>query len=768
VGRIRGRRRWVGGCALVAALVAVAIAGTAMAGVRPHRAIAAQTSVLGPPPAWAVVNPCLPVIALPHAVGVGKPVTAHAGPENADAPGCSSVKGQSWRWTFHGVAVPGCAVNATKCVLRSPTPTAEWEPFCAVGTTGGLTSCDYVEILPKGLFDLSGTVSSAADPSQAAGVTVHASGPGGGQTTLTDSHGNYAFAEKSGRYTVTVRPGGGAGTKVTPPSRTVSVHADLTGVDFRLGADVDHVSVTVSPAGVPASGTGMADITITDRDGQGVPVAGKVVKIEPPIEYQAPGLVCDDSARLVYPSRLSDGTLLGSSFTRVTDGAGQIHLRAFLGTVAGAWAINAGEPDEPRSDWGSDTLTIAAHGGAGSLTPELPALLVAASDSTLADFHHAGIDNVLTWLGALSTGPNAGVLNGVAFLPIWARDASGTVNVGVVLYADSPAVRQSLMNYLTGASATPPPEEQAVVIDVAKMQELLFGTRLAGHEVNTVGYRLPSLQEWQSGGVIDVGENAKGQPRHLPIPARGVPHFGFAVPQGNEGLEYGFGPYPPFGAGPAAQAAFNKCVAYTFATSVTPHSPISVVVHGHHGTAVGVPVKGAPVDTLPGATLTYHGRRTLSILAPPGGYSVQVTGIGSGPATLVLDEGGRGTIASRVFTFRVARGRHGTIAPGARTMRFGHRVIHATAGLPLRVRGLPSRLRRGHRTSLRLRVKDQFGTAAGGVTVAVSGPGIGHLTATTAAGGTVSVTVDPRRRGVVKLVLSGPGYARTVQRIRVR
>jgi hypothetical protein len=767
VGQIRGRGRWLLVCALTAALVAVAIVGVSMAGARSDRAIGAQTSVLGPPPPWAVVNPCLPVTALPHAVSLGKAVTAHAGPANPDAPGCGSVKGQSWRWTFRGIAIPGCAVGAATCVLRAHTPTAEWQPLCAVGTTGGLTSCDYVEILPQGLFDLSGTVSASTGSSQVAGVTVHASGPGGGQTTVTDSHGNYAFAEKPGHYTVTVRPGSGA-TKVNPASRTVAVHGDVTGVDFRLGPDVDHVTVTVSPAGVSASGTGMADVTITDRDSQGAPATGKTVKIEPPIEYKAPGLVCDDSARLVYPSRLNGGSLLGASFTRVTDGAGQIHLTVFLGTVAGTWSIDAGEPAEPRSDWGSDTLTIGAHGGAGSLTPELPALLVAASDSTLADFHHAGVDNVLTWLGALSTGPDSGVLNGVGFLPIWARDASGTVNVGVVLYADSPAVRQSLMSYLTGASATPPPEEQAVVIDVAKMQELLFGTRLAGHDVNTVGYRLPSLQEWQSGGVIDVGENAKGQPRHLPIPARGVPHFGFAAPQGNEGLEYGFGPYPPFGAGPAAQAAFNKCVAYTFATSVTPHSPISVVMHGHHGTAVGVPVKGAAIDAMPGAVLTYHGRRTLSILAPPGGYSVQVTGIGSGPATLVLNQGRRGTIASRVFTFHVVRGRHGTIAPGARTMRFGGHRIHATAGLPLRVSGLPKRLHRGRRASLKLRVRDQFGAAAGGLTVAVAGPGIGHLTASTAANGKVSLSVDPRKRGVVKLTLSGPGYARTVRRVKVR
>src|ERR1700761_843310 len=134
----------------VCAVVSVLAAGAGAAVAVSSRSIATQTSVLGPPPPWAELNPCLPVIALPHAVSVGKPITAHAGPEDADLPGCATVKGESWHWIFHNEPVPGCAVNATKCVLRAHTPTAEWAPLCADGVTGGVTPCDYVQVPPTG------------------------------------------------------------------------------------------------------------------------------------------------------------------------------------------------------------------------------------------------------------------------------------------------------------------------------------------------------------------------------------------------------------------------------------------------------------------------------------------------------------------------------------------------------------------------------------------------------------------------------------------
>ena len=101
-------------------------------------------------------------------------------------------------------------------------------------------------------------------------------------------------------------------------------------------------------------------------------------------------------------------------------------------------------------------------------------------------------------------------------------------------------------------------------------------------------------------------------------------------------------------------------------------------------------------------------------------------------------------------------------------MRFGGRVIRASAGLPLRIRGLPRRLHRGHRVTFALRLRDQFGSPAAGVTVTASGSGVHRLTATTARNGTVKLSLVPGRRGVVKLTLTGPGYAHTIKRVRVR
>jgi hypothetical protein len=189
---------------------------------------------------------------------------------------------------------------------------------------------------------------------------------------------------------------------------------------------------------------------------------------------------------------------------------------------------------------------------------------VAASNNRLTDYHQGGLADVLDWLGRLKTrgGEDAGVLRGVGFAPVWGRDPSGRVHVGVVLFADAYDVRKKVFAYLDGQESRPefvPAEDEAVVIDVAKMRELQFGTALAGHPVNTVGYRLPSLTEWADGGVINIGENIKGEERKLPIEARGRARFGFFQPIGDESLTYEYGPYPQFGSDDAL-TTFNRCV----------------------------------------------------------------------------------------------------------------------------------------------------------------------------------------------------------------
>lgn len=119
-------------------------------------------------------------------------------------------------------------------------------------------------------------------------------------------------------------------------------------------------------------------------------------------------------------------------------------------------------------------------------------------------------------------------------------------------------MRQRVFDFLDGKTDQMPPETQAIVIDITKMDEFLFGTTLAGQTAVAVGYRFPSLGEWWHRGVIGIGENAAGQGRTLPIIARGRPHSGFVHPTGNQDLTYGYGPYPP--AANDMTAAFDRCV----------------------------------------------------------------------------------------------------------------------------------------------------------------------------------------------------------------
>ncbi len=178
------------------------------------------------------------------------------------------------------------------------------------------------------------------------------------------------------------------------------------------------------------------------RHDSGDPVANATIHIEPPLIYgenKPPALVCDDSARLVSPTRQVGGALEGFSFDRTTDSAGQVHLTVFTGAVVGEWPLDALEKSTPGTDRVFAGLNVVPAGGNGQLPAELTSLLAAAADNSLADFSGSAQRTALAWLGRLA-GPS-GALQGVAFAPIYAVDAVGTTNAGVVLFANGPAVR---------------------------------------------------------------------------------------------------------------------------------------------------------------------------------------------------------------------------------------------------------------------------------------------------------------------------------------
>ena len=92
----------------------------------------------------------------------------------------------------------------------------------------------------------------------------------------------------------------------------------------------------------------------------------------------------------------------------------------------------------------------------------------------------------------------------------------------------------------------------------------------------------------------------------------------------------------------------------------------------------------------------------------------------------------------QVFALRARRRATGTLtlSPSgvATTLRFGGTSVRAHAGMTLRFRGLPARLRPRRPASLRLRVLSQFGAPVASALVTVTGDGLA-LTAVTGPGG---------------------------------
>jgi hypothetical protein len=773
---MRGRIR-IGGSAIasVGVLLCLLTAAPAQA-----RAVSAFTASLGPAPeactganfefGACVVQTRLGTLSLsPHVVHAGGVLTGTVGltgnypiswPDVTASPSGSFNPGLS--------SITPCKSTETTCQwkISAGTPSSTSWQFIQVGITnnqGTGVSREYFAILGKDEFELSGKVSDVAGAG-VPGVQVLAKGPET-TTATTGAGGSYSMILKRGTYTVTPTL---AKQKFSPRSSSVSLTSDRT-ADFSEQSNVDKVSVSVDSASLPASGFGQTGITITDQNAEGEPVEGQTVKISPPLSYEVPALVCDSTGRLAYPSTLNDGSVLGSSFQRITDGSGQIHLTGLFGAVPGSWLIEAGEPTAPLSGYGHASVDVTPSGGSPRLPDALASLLIAAAEHNVANLSAEPQRNVLEWLGRVQ-----GEIGGLGFLPIHSVDAAGSPQAGVVIYANTPAVRDDVMDYLRGSSTNPPGEEQAVVIDIASVRQLRIGSLLAGHPTDQVPYRLPSIGDWANGTTIQISTADQGffnKEAKIPIPARGRPEFGFAHPSGAENLIYGYGPYPPLTSELAQQELFNRCVTRQFSTSITPHSPVTVTVTDASGKASGLTPAGVATAEVPGSIVSSSGKVLRGITMPEGSYKLKVTGTGSGPATLVIDSAGGSAVSSRVFHFRSARGKSGTISITtgriSSSMRFGGHVVHASSGLTLKVGGLPRKLARHKHSSLELRVREQLGHAAAGVTVTATGVAGKHIT-TAGPNGVLSLRLTPARRGKVKLTFSGPGYARLTRTISVR
>lgn len=502
-------------------------------------------------------------ITVAHAIyKVGQMMSASA--KRKDTAGC----GSSFAW---GPAMPvgkvlsGCRPGNSSCVILATTPTQDGAAaWCISNGPGGAAwnSCVSYIVVDKGALIEGYARSPQGAP--VGGLVVGASGAGGSTQAVTDQNGLYALSVDPGTYTIRplrmMTPGR---VSFSPDSTSRTVEANqVVRADFTV-AEPSALSIALNPTSVPASGLATVGITITDTSAAGQPVVGAHIIVEPPVELGTHGIanavLCNAADQLVSPERLNDGTLLGQHFTATTDGSGQVQFTLYVGTLAGVWTIGAYQPGADGAPRVSASLTVEPAGsGTGTLDDELVALLHSQPSPTLAK---PGSEqrNVLEWLGQ-DILPQ---LPSVAYAPIHTVNATGQIESGVVLFANTPDVRSDVLRYLDGSTNFAPPETQAVVIDSSNTKWLTGILTASGAKATVIPWRLPSLLEWGMGGQIMIvlpGQTFSGEVVVVPEKAHGRPSFGLVDPVGHEDLLYGYGPYLPAPSTSPTAVALERCV----------------------------------------------------------------------------------------------------------------------------------------------------------------------------------------------------------------
>ena len=168
-----------------------------------------------PPMPQPVESRCAPVSISAHLVNVGAKIEASAGPATPNCGGpASSV---TWSWPDDNpdlnqiqglVKTHACPTNSSHCEFKARLFTAagEWLGICISGAApqGAFTSCESYAVRQGAYHSVGGTIFNL--PSRKP-ITVHLSGPGGSQTTTTDSAGFWHFVAKNGTYRFFFRVG---------------------------------------------------------------------------------------------------------------------------------------------------------------------------------------------------------------------------------------------------------------------------------------------------------------------------------------------------------------------------------------------------------------------------------------------------------------------------------------------------------------------------------------------------------------------------------
>lgn len=586
------------------------------------------------------------------------------------------------------------------------------------------------------------------------GISVKVDGPTS-RTVKTGGGGFYSAAVRPGSYRV--KPEGKG--PYTPPTSSFKVPVgQILNKNFVCGnpdpqqcaEKGTNVSVLFQPGSLNASGFGLSIAQVKVEDETGVPVRNQELDIQPDLDEDAPGVViCEATARgkLLWPwlSRYPDGTRPKLGFRRVrTDADGRLDLKVLGGTSPGVFSLSARIPG--KLDEGRQLLPVLANTSRNPPRAPAPALTELVEEYFSGSNPRLGLalqeggsplrrQLLLLELLALARDENAIPFRGYSFGPIRRSDG----RAGILLYERGVTVRTSGGDVGRGLA----------VIDVVRMSEVLAIAR------SGQGFRPPNFENPSTAGALVSFEDWRGE--------GAPPVVGYAEPQPTEDL-MGFGfPERPSQVSPARDD-FDACLGAPAAPVIAEiHSPVRAVLTGAGGRQVGQGPSG-PLLEVPGAlVIREKGAQPGLIAAPPGAYSLNLTGTGAGRATVVLRQ--PGVPLPSVFTFTSRKGAKGTLSVPARSspqkLTFAGRTIRAQRGVRLRVKGIPRRLRRGRRT-LAATVTDQFGRAVSGAILRV-----GKARAATDARGRGRIVVNARRRKL-KLTVEAIGHRPATLTVSVR
>jgi hypothetical protein len=539
-------------------------------------------------------------------------------------------------------------------------------------------------------------------------------------TVFTDAGGRYELrVGKPGTYQLTgtaVGRGGGpyqryyivrngAATDGTAADVTLNTGTSPVPVDWELDRRLQF-NLTANDA-PRADGFSRTVATIRALTQRGDPAPGVQLRIFPPADAVPRAVICTTGAgsRPLWPSLNSDGSVSPAGFPlgpdSTTDARGEVSFRVFPGTDPRPLTINGSRrTDDTRAlSTFSQSIPFVATRSRGFNRQQLARALFEGNVGASA----FGDQSVVFETLAVRQRNDSDSLSGIDAVPVF---TAGSNRRGIFFYS-----RGAVPLHSPGSPRVIGATDSGFVLEDSLLQ------RITGIPT------LPTLREWARGETVAV-DGADGRTfLGWPLPTTAGGGLGTCLANGIRGERFVF----------------------------AAHSPVRLLLRDRRGRSLGTDARGKRHSTAPGAA--FRVGTTSYVVAPAGAYTLTAIGTGSGPVTLESRHDGTTSIAR--FTARRGASVALNVANGTlpRRFRFAGQSVTSVAGVPLVVRGLPTRLRAGRKRNVSLAVLDAFGRPVPFATLAVTGA-TGSLRFFADFRGRIRTTLPAPRRGVVRFVVS--------------